>query len=86
MSDKTIDRWLCNECGRICSDGEYLKAKNPFNKQDDIIGCPHCFAVDTLVGCCDEPTCKSESTCGWPDHNGKYRRTCGQHMRYESDI
>ena len=88
MSERLIveQRWLCNECRAICGDGEYLKAKNPFNKHEDITGCPECFAVDTLVGVCDAPTCKAEATCGWSDKAGTYRRTCGQHMKYESDV
>ena len=32
---------------------------------------------------CDERGCRKQATCGWPT-NGGYRRTCGDHMRYET--
>jgi hypothetical protein len=28
----------------------------------------------------DEPGCTERSTCGWPQAEGPYRRTCGKHM------
>ncbi len=30
---------------------------------------------------CDEPGCKKQISCGWPDGKGKYRRTCGEHWK-----
>lgn len=28
---------------------------------------------------CDEPGCLEHATCGWPQKDGPYRRTCGEH-------
>lgn len=31
---------------------------------------------------CDEPGCKKETTSGWKDETGKYRRTCSKHSQW----
>jgi len=56
----------------------FLKAKNPFDKTEEIWGCPKCFSINTLVRVCDEPNCKEVVTCGWRSDKG-YRQTCGKH-------
>src|SRR5574343_1782521 len=73
-------RWLCNSCDWIGSDAELLRAPNPFDSSDAIVGCPKCKAVEDVVNACDEPRCDREATCGFPDPGG-YRRTCGSHYR-----
>jgi len=68
----------CKECGKITK--TYLKAKNPFNKTDDIFGCPNCKGINTLYRICDEPNCKEIAICGFPTDKG-YRNTCGKHYK-----
>jgi hypothetical protein len=37
--------------------------------------------VSALMNECDEDGCTRQATCGWPTHDGGYRRTCGLHVR-----
>ena len=75
---------ICNErrCNWHGSDAEMLKATNPFDPEDEIVGCPECKSVDSLVLACDEPGCWEEVSCGAPV-NGGYRQTCYKHMPKE---
>lgn len=81
MSDSHKQRWLCNECGAIVEDNKLLSAPHPFDIGDKVTGCPECLSVDSFVGCCDEPGCKKEGTCGFLAANG-YRRTCYTHSDF----
>lgn len=86
MNDtRLIGRWLCAECRDIVSTGEILHAASPFDKDDELDGCPHCGATNSLNLLCDEPGCRALVMTGWPSPQG-YRSTCGQHFKYESDI
>lgn len=75
----TIKKVKCSE--RLCNwrgnNGEFLQAKNPLD-DDDIIVCPDCKNIDTIVQVCDEPDCWNHSTCGTPTPAG-YRLTCEKH-------
>lgn len=71
-------RWMCQSCDWIGNDGELLRAPNPFDAGDTIVGCPKCKAVEDIANACDEPGCGQEATCGFPAPGG-YRRTCGKH-------
>jgi phage FluMu protein Com len=55
-----------------------LIAKNPFDETEEIIGCPKCKDVNTIVSVCDEKGCWKRVTCGTPIKDG-YRSTCGKH-------
>ena len=74
-------RWQCDDCGAITLGAELLRAKNPFDETDTIIGCPNCKSVSGFIEICDEPGCTNEATCGFPvdDAFGFYRRTCLEH-------
>lgn len=71
-------KWLCTECGWVGYDEELLRAANPFDKDEEIAGCPRCKAIGAIGSCCDEPNCSRPSTCGTPTKDG-YRHTCGKH-------
>jgi hypothetical protein len=71
-------RWKCKKCKSIHHYGDVLTAKNPFNKNEVILGCPSCKAPDSFDQVCDEPGCENATTCGTPTEDG-YRRTCGKH-------
>jgi len=72
--------WRCGECGKHCADGEMLAGANPFLVGDEVYGCPHCRACNPdWSQICDEPGCKSETTCGTQTET-VYRRTCARHM------
>jgi hypothetical protein len=75
-------RWKCDFCGEISLETDLLIATNPFDKDDDIIGCPHCKQVSGFDEMCDEPGCQETAGCGFPVDDpafGGYRRTCHKH-------
>ena len=78
---KLQDKAKCQECAYICNTSDILRAPNPFDKDDNVSGCPECKSVDSFVRVCDEPGCNREVACGTPTPAG-YRQTCGRH-RYE---
>lgn len=77
MPKKLKPEWLCGDCSNVVKD--YLRASNPFNPEDTVIGCPECLAANTLTAVCDEEGCKREPSCGTPTPEG-YRRTCSEHQ------
>lgn len=80
------DKLICTDCRTISRESEMLKAINPFDKTQKIMGCPNCFAVDQMLFVCDEPGCNRESTCGTPtpeDSLVSYRTTCSAHAPRE---
>lgn len=80
VEEEDTGRYKCAECGEIFPVRKLLRALNPFNLRDTLLGCPSCKSVDAFALVCDEPGCNQISTCGWMD-SGKYRRTCGDHMK-----
>jgi hypothetical protein len=77
---------VCEDCGWKGTDSQSLTAPNPFDKEDSVVGCPKCKAVNKLRTACDEPECWEEDTCGTPAVYGSstgYRRTCGKHRPKE---
>ncbi len=75
MSD---NKRICTECGWIGSVNDVLVASNPFAKRYEIVGCPECKDVESIVVACDVDGCKKQATCGTPTSAG-YRHTCGEH-------
>ena len=68
----------CRDCD-FCGDSTgFLKAKNPFNPEDDVWGCPSCCSVNNYDLVCDEPGCDEVVTCGTPTKDG-YRQVCSEH-------
>lgn len=59
-------------------ESEVLRAKNPFDSEDEITACPSCKDINSNVYACDEEGCWRESSCGTPTEHG-YRSTCGEH-------
>ena len=72
-------RFVCEDCNWAGPLEHLLQAENPFDHGEQIQGCPHCKAVNTMRSCCDELGCWEPDTCGTPTGNGGYRRTCGTH-------
>lgn len=72
------DKYQCKECNSQVLRGKMLVAKNPFNKEYKIYGCPYCFEVDKFETLCDEPNCSELATTGSPSKDG-YRWTCYKH-------
>lgn len=76
-----MEKWKCSEwrCGWVGSSEEYLVAPDPFNEGCELVACPKCREVNSLVAACDEPGCTQEAGCGTNTPDG-YRRTCFKHM------
>ncbi len=55
-----------------------LKAKNPFSPTQEVVGCPDCLELNTIVTACDHEGCWRMSSCGTPTPDG-YRQTCSEH-------
>lgn len=72
------DRVKCKECHWKGKLTELLQAKNPFDSEYTITGCPECKSVDSTSIVCDEPGCWENISCGTPTKNG-YRSTCHKH-------
>ena len=70
---------ICTECNWHGDSHETLRAKNPWDTDDIILGCPRCKSVNSMSVACDEPVCWEPVTCGTPTLNG-YRSTCGKHV------
>ena len=69
----------CSLCGHYGYKKDWLRARNPFDNEILIFGCPKCKEINSDVACCDEPGCEREATCGTPTDDG-YRFTCGEHI------
>ena len=76
MSDKC--RCSNLNCDWRGPEQEILRAPNPFDEDDTLVGCPRCLDINTLIDVCDEPGCWEFSSCGHPVPGG-YQRTCGKH-------
>lgn len=72
-------KWLCTECAWICAD-DFLKAKNPFDAEDVIVGCPNCRNINTFVQACQAEGCSERAGSGTPGGNGfRYFWSCHRH-------
>jgi hypothetical protein len=77
-------RWKCTECETISNSKDLLTAKNPFEPEWEIVGCPKCKSAQCFVEACDEPECKLDASCGFPTEAG-YRRTCYDHSEFKKE-
>jgi hypothetical protein len=71
-------KFLCDICRMNLKQSALLVAKNPFENDSDVFGCPNCRSIDNFTVACDEPDCWLPVTQGRPTSNG-YRRTCHKH-------
>ncbi len=81
MTDRSKDKVACvrrRNCGWRGTRGELLRAAHPFDPDDECMGCPECFDIDSYEEVCDEPGCWETVTCGTPTSQG-YRSTCHAH-------
>jgi len=74
-----MDKGICRECGSRIELKDVLKAKNPFDEKEAIIGCPVCKSVDSIDTSCQVEGCWNLTTCGTPTKNG-YMHVCGKHF------
>lgn len=73
-----MNKVTCTECDFQGTDEMLLVASNPFDKDQEISGCPKCKSIETILVACDEPGCWKVASCGTPTEDG-YRTTCGKH-------
>ena len=74
-------KWRCPECGWRGDTTELLRAPNPFDAGQIILGCPGCKEAPQFVNTCDEPGCEKDVSCGWSSPAG-YRHTCHDHYNF----
>ena len=82
MAEDRKKQCRCNECNEISLEADLLVAQSPFDKNDDIVGCPLCLSAEGFEEICDEPCCEARASCGYPTKDGGYggyRRTCHRH-------
>lgn len=71
-------KWLCRECDEVCF--ENLKAPNPFDPAETIVGCPNCRSAESLDAACQAPGCRRMSSGGYPGGYGfRYFWACSKH-------
>ena len=79
QGEQGAQRFFCRECSWRGVESGFLRAENPFSDEpEEMIGCPLCRDVNSMVLACDEPGCWRETSCGTPTPSG-YRRTCSEH-------
>jgi hypothetical protein len=76
-------KWRCRECDWRGGDSDLLRAPNPFDREDILIGCSKCKQAETMVLVCDEDGCLQDATCGTPTPMA-YRHTCHRHVPDDS--
>jgi hypothetical protein len=76
------EKLRCRKCQSITY--QYLRAANPFDNSQEVIGCPQCYAVDSMVWACFEDGCKREVCLCIKTKNG-YRMACVEHLPLEID-
>jgi hypothetical protein len=70
---------FCKECdwrGDLYQDA--LCEANPFDRSENIYGCPKCKSVEQFAMACDYNGCWKEVTGGFSTPDG-YRNTCYMH-------
>jgi hypothetical protein len=72
--------WKCTECDTVWQDDKLLTAKNPFEEDGILVGCPSCKSINSFVLCCDEDGCTTAATIGFMQKD-EYRCTCQKHAR-----
>lgn len=75
---KPTTKLVCDCCGWRGTADQLLSARNPFDQEDMIFGCPDCKQIGEHFVACDEPDCWRGVTCGTPTPAG-YRSTCSEH-------
>lgn len=76
--------WKCKVCGDIIKAKDMLKAANPFDPDDEILGCPSCKTASgdgEWMELCEREGCGKEATCGTPLKGGGYLRACFKHFK-----
>lgn len=68
----------CKECNWKGFYEDVLKAPSPFDKNDEIYGCPICKVVNEIEPICEHPSCWRTATNGGPV-DGEYKSACFEH-------
>jgi len=72
--------YRCRKCGGYSHERMLLRAPNPFDPKDVLLGCPNCKSItDGFDEICDTPDCYANASCGFADKHGGHRRTCYEH-------
>ncbi len=74
-----VVKLFCENCNSKLDSSTVLRAANPFDTKDEVLGCPKCKEVNNIRTTCDYPDCWAQDTIGTPTSAG-YRRTCYKHQ------
>lgn len=73
--------WLCTQCLKRVAYTDILLAENPFDKDDNLTGCPHCRSVNPFVPACEHEDCANDTSCAGVGIGEKYVYTCTKHRK-----
>lgn len=72
----------CRLCGWRGSSERLLRAKSPFDQDDELVGCPECKqCAEGFDALCDIEGCNGFVAGGMPTKDGDYIFACYKHLR-----
>jgi hypothetical protein len=79
------NKYKCSNCPWQGEGLDLLVAPNPFDLDDDIVGCPKCKGINTMQTVCQEDNCWEIASSGVPFKNGDYKWLCHKHAYVSKD-
>lgn len=78
------EKYICRNCGEKIYEHQLLIGMHPFDKEEEVYGCPACKDINNVLTMCEYADCWSEATRGLftpPD----YQKLCGEHYLKETN-
>jgi hypothetical protein len=81
MPERKPAKLICTECGKWHGTvDQTLRAPNPFDLKEVLLGCPNCKEPNQFNRACDYDDCWKEVCGGLPTPFG-YRMVCTDHFK-----
>lgn len=82
----SVQKLVCRDykCAWCGLNSEALRAPDPFNPGRELMACPKCREVGTLVQACEWEGCRRAASGGLPTGDG-YRWFCSEHYGQAGD-
>lgn len=72
----------CRSCGWRGSSERLLRAKSPFDQDEELVGCPECKqCAEGFDSLCDIEGCNGFVAGGTPTKDGDYIFACHKHLK-----